>query len=54
MDLSHKMKQNWCWTYFLFYILLIRGCQRTQRTPAYGPKQWRFSDTMLYFLKVSY
>ena len=23
--------------YFLFYILLIWGCIRTQRTPAYGP-----------------
>jgi len=27
------MKRNWCWTYFLFYILLIWGCVRTQRTP---------------------
>jgi len=27
--------------YFLFYILLIWGCVRTQRTPpAYGPAQY--------------
>ena len=26
------MKRNWCWTYFLFYILLIRGGVSTHPT----------------------